>query len=419
MTTTAAPSRTELLDRLLALHRPGFALPASFHTDPEIFRLELDRIWRRSWLFAGHACQAASAGDYFTFEVGPDSLVIIRDEDGVLRALRNSCRHRGTRVCAEGSAGSVKRLVCPYHQWSYGLDGELKACGGMDRQGQLDRRDYGLRRAHLQEVGGLIFVFLGEDPPAFAPARTALAPGLEPQGLDRARVAATRRYDVKANWKLVWENNRECWHCQVGHPEYIQANFDAALRGDRRARAAAEARGSELSERLREQGLEIDYREPGLIPFPAPGRWWSINRTPLVEGFVTESLDGRPVAPLMGDYTTPEVGTLRVRGMPNFWNHSSGDYAMSTRLAPASSGVTRVDVQWLVHEDAVEGRDYDLERLLAFWQITSEQDWVLCESNQIGVQDSAYLPGPYSTEREYNVIAFTEWYLEQVATPGA
>jgi Rieske 2Fe-2S family protein len=102
--------------------------------------------------------------------------------------------------------------------------------------------------------------------------------------------------------------------------------------------------------------------------------------------------------------------------MPNFWNHSSSDHAVSTRLAPAGPGLTRIQVQWLVHEDAVEGRDYELDRLLPFWELTSEQDWRLCEMNQAGVRSSAFIPGPYSTKREYNVIRYIDWYLCALAT---
>ncbi len=404
-----------LLEQLLDEHRPGFALQRELSTDPGIYQLDLERIWRRSWLFAGHACQVPSPGDYLVFDVDVDSIVIVRDERGALHAMHNICRHRGTRVCQQ-EHGNARRLVCPYHQWSYGLDGTLRACGGMDRTGEADPRELGLRPVPVEEAGGLVFVWLGPDPAPFDPARAALEPMLVPQGLDRAKVAAVRAYEVAANWKLVWENNRECWHCHVGHPEYVKANFDTASRSDDRARQAIEARAEAVSRRLRASGLRIDHREPGLIPFPAPDRWWSINRTPLAEGFVTESLDGEPVAPVMGDYPAHDVGTLRMRTMPNFWNHSSGDHSVSTRLAPGGPGRTRVQVQWLVDRDAVEGRDYDVDRLVAFWRLTSEQDWQLCERNQEGVRSSAFVPGPYSSEREYNVIAFTEWYLEQIAT---
>jgi Rieske 2Fe-2S family protein len=154
-----------------------------------------------------------------------------------------------------------------------------------------------------------------------------------------------------------------------------------------------------------------------MVSFPSPDSWWSVNRTPLVPGWVTESMDGRPVAPLMGDYPTRDVGTLRVRTMPNFWNHSSGDHSVSTRLVPAGPQRTLAQVLWLVHEDAIEGKDYDLGTLLPFWGLTSEQDWELCARNQAGVNSPAFTPGPYSTKREYNVIRYTEWYLHEVAKP--
>ena len=128
--------------------------------------------------------------------------------------------------------------------------------------------------------------------------------------------------------------------------------------------------------------VRIDYQEAGMVRFPSPDCWWSINRTPLSPGWVTESMDGRPVAPLMGDYPSHDVGTLRMRTMPNFWNHASSDHAVTTRLAPAGPGTTLTQVQWLVHQDAVEGKDYELDTLMPFWGLTSEQDWELCARNQ-------------------------------------
>jgi Rieske 2Fe-2S family protein len=410
------PDARALLERLIAEHQPGYALQREFQLDPGIYQLDLERVWRRGWLFAGHACEVKHPGDYFVFDIDADSLVVIRDDDGRLRALHNTCRHRGMRLCRE-SAGRVTRIVCPYHQWSYARSGELVACGGMDGDGDLDPARFGLRGAHLREVGGLIFVCLAADPMPFDPAAEALAPMLRPQGLERAKVAAARHYEVRANWKLVWENNRECWHCDANHPQYVRANWDNAPIDDPRTRREIAAHSRATSARLAADGLAIDWEEAGMVRFPAADRWWSINRTPLQPGWVTESTDGQPVAPLMGDYRARDVGTLRVRTMPNFWNHSSGDHSVSTRLAPAGPQTTRVQVQWLVHEDAREGKDYDLDRLLPFWELTSEQDWDLCARNQAGVSSSAFTPGPYSTKREYNVIRYTEWYLGEVAKP--
>jgi glycine betaine catabolism A len=418
LTSSQLADARALLDRLIVEHKPGHALQREFSIDPGIYQLDLERIWRRGWLFAGHTCQVKQPGDYFVFDLDIDSIVVVRGDDARIHALHNTCRHRGMKVC-QAESGHVTRIVCPYHQWSYARDGQLVACGGMDKEGDLDRRDYGLHRAHAREVGGLIFVCLADDPPAFDGAAEALDALLPAQGLERARVAATRRYEVRANWKLVWENNRECWHCNVNHPQYIQANYDNAPIDDPALRSEIQRQALATSERLEADGLRIDYQEAGMVRFPSADCWWSINRTPLVPGWVSESMDGRPVAPLMGSYRTRDVGTLRMRTMPNFWNHSSSDHSVSTRLAPAGPQTTLAQVQWLVHEDAVEGKDYTLDALLPFWDLTSEQDWDLCAKNQAGVNSSAFTPGPYSTKREYNVIRYTEWYLHQIAHPAA
>jgi Rieske 2Fe-2S family protein len=414
LTSSQLADARALLERLIAVHPPGHALQREFQTDPGIYQLDLERIWRRGWLFAGHTCQAKVPGDYFVFDIDTDSIIVIRGDDGHIAALHNTCRHRGMKVC-QTQSGRVARIVCPYHQWSYARNGELVACGGMDKDGDLDRRDYGLHRVQAREVGGLIFVCLADDPPPFEGAAEALGALLRPQGLERARIAASRSYEVHANWKLVWENNRECWHCNANHPQYIKANYDNAPIDDPALKHEIETQARATSDRLKADGLRIDYQEAGMVRFPSPDCWWSINRTPLVPGWMSESMDGRPVAPLMGSYRTRDIGTLRMRTMPNFWNHSSADHAVSTRLAPAGPQKTLVQVQWLVHEDAVEGKDYILDALLPFWELTSEQDWDLCEKNQAGVNSSAFTPGPYSTKREYNVIRYMEWYLRQIA----
>src|SRR5262249_51873965 len=145
--------------------------------------------------------------------------------------------------------------------------------------------------------------------------------------------------------------------------------------------------------------------------FPEGDTWFSATRTVLADGYETESLDGGRVAPFMGAYRDAGVGVLRLRALPNFWNHGSCDHAVTTRLLPAAPGLTRATVFWLVDRDAREGLDYRLDRLLPFWQLTSEQDWHLCAMTQRGVDSSAYQPGPLSRDREYNLEAFHRWYL--------
>jgi phenylpropionate dioxygenase-like ring-hydroxylating dioxygenase large terminal subunit len=286
-----------LLDRLITEHKPGHALQREFQTDPGIYQLDLERIWRRGWLFAGHTCQVKHPGDYFVFDVDTDSIIVIRGDDERIHALHNTCRHRGMKVC-QAASGHLARIVCPYHQWSYARNGELAACGGMDKDGDLDRRDFGLHRVHVREVGGLIFVCLTDAPPAFEGAEKALGTLLAPQGLALAKVAATRSYEVRANWKLVWENNRECWHCNVNHPQYIKANYDNAPIDDPVLRHEIEMQARATSDRLAADGLRIDYQEAGMVRFPSPDCWWSINRTPLAPGWVSESIDAELLEPL-------------------------------------------------------------------------------------------------------------------------
>jgi Rieske 2Fe-2S family protein len=399
----------------LAAYRPGWSLPRPFYSDEAIYRADMEQVWRKGWLFAGHACELPKTGDWLTLQVDNDSVIVIRGEDGAVRALHNVCRHRGSQILPPGR-GSAKRLVCPYHQWTYDTRGALSFCRGMH---DIDKSNFSLKKVHCEQMDGLIFISLAERPPPFAPARELMAPFLQPQGFERGKVAKQVDYEIHANWKLVWENNRECFHCNVNHPQYIKANWDHYNADDTSAEVKAEIdRVLEKNEKKwASAGLAVSHRRTGMTEFPDAERgiWYSANRTALVEGWVSESMDGRQVSTLMGAYTEADVGTLRARTLPNFWNHSSCDHGVSTLLLPAGPRKTLARVSWLVHEDAVEGRDYRLEELMPFWQLTSEQDWAICGRQQKGVESRAYEPGPYSTYKEYNVDAFVRWYVKTLA----
>ncbi len=403
------------LSSFLAAYRPGWSLPRPFYGHETVYRADVEQIWRKGWLFAGHACEIGHPGDWLTLQVDTDSLIVIRGEDGAVRALHNVCRHRGSQILAPGR-GSAKRLVCPYHQWTYDTKGALTFCRGMQ---ELDKSQFSLKNVQCEVVEGLIFISLAEKPPPFDAARELMTPYLKTQGFERARVAKQLDYEIHANWKLVWENNRECFHCNVNHPQYIKANWDHYNADDTTPEVkAAIARAVASSEaKWAAAGLAVSHRETGMTEFPDAERgiWYSANRTALVDGWVSESMDGTRVSTLMGSYSDADVGTVRARTLPNFWNHSSCDHGVSTLLLPAGPRKTLARVTWLVHEDAVEGRDYQLEKLLPFWQLTSEQDWAICERQQRGVDSSAYEPGPYSTFKEYNVDAFVRWYVKTLA----
>lgn len=392
------------LDALAATHREGWSLERPFYTSLEAHELDVERVYTRSWLYAGHASQIPEPGDYFLYPIAGESLIVIRGEDRRVRALFNVCRHRGSAICTE-PRGRKTRLVCPYHQWAYRTDGTLAAARLMP---DLRKEDFALAAAEVRVCEGLVFVHLSDGRPDFDGFEREVGPRLAVYGLERAKVAHEISYAVRANWKLVVENSRECYHCGKGHPQYCRAvGFAAAVDSERAAEEEAR-RSAEREARLGAMGIAT---EP--VPY-YPGSWYHARRFSLREGFVTESLDGRPVAPLLGSLPDRDTGAMAVVMLPNLLLEASSDYVMTLRFTPTGPATTEARVQWLVRDDAAEGKDYDLERLTAFWKLTCEQDWKLCEDNQAGVQSRRYTPGPYAPE-EKGVKHFVQWYLSRLA----
>ncbi len=382
-------------------------MPQPFYCDPLVFRWDLQQIWTKSWLCAAHSCEMKNPGDFVTREIGSEALVLVRGNDGQLHVFYNVCRHRGAQLCLE-SRGHVKKFVCPYHQWTYERCGSLHICPEMGSE--FRKEDYGLIPVAVHEVAGLVFVCLGENPPDFSQAKQQIETQLHLHGLAQAKMACEKDYEVNANWKLIFENNRECYHCQAHHPEYVRATNDT-LRDEAADNSDLAALIDEKRQQWAAMGLDVSTVN---VSSNMTADWFRANRTPLRRGYVTESLDGQPVAPLMGQLPDFDTGTARITTFPNFWCHANSDHAVSTRLIPISAQKTRIVVTWLVHANAQEGRDYHLDRLLPLWQRTSEQDWRICENQQNGVSSSGYRPGPYVPGVEDNVKRFTEWYWKRL-----
>ena len=385
---------------------PNKSLSREFYVDPGLFEKDIGSIFHTNWLFAGHTCEVREPGDYLVLPVGDESILIVRDREGLLRAHFNVCRHRGSRLVT-AERGHSRSLICPYHQWVYALDGSLKGARLMGEG--FDACQYGLISASVRELAGLIFVCLSPEPQDFDLAEEAIAPQLRPHGLERARIVGRDRYEVRANWKTIVENNRECYHCRVSHPEFCMSNYDLGLPGDTRGDGEFDATLQLEYERWRALGLS-----PEEVSFP-DGAPFRVSRLPLKEGFLTESIDGGLVAPLMGDLTDSRTGSLRIIALPNFWAHANCDYAMTTRLLPLAPDLTDVEVCFLVREDAVEGVDYDPDRVSAVWRATCEQDWELCANYYAGSRSVAYEPGPFSEITENSVETFERWYLGRLA----
>ena len=373
----------------------GHSLPQLLYTSDASFDFDLAAIFGRAWLFAGFECEVRGRGDYLAVTFGRSPVLIVRGKDGELRAFHNSCRHRGSLLCRPGT-GTVPRLTCPYHRWTYGLDGALLAAGRMGED--FDKSLYSLGPVHLETVAGAIFVCLADDPPSFAALRRDLTPLLAPHRLDRAKIAFQSTLVERANWKLVMENARECYHCATGHPELsrtfpVQASAHFDIDGDH-ARA--------FDDRMTALGLPVG---------PAEEDWWQAIRFPLNPEQKSMTLDGRPsVGRLMCALGDGDIGSLRWAVEPNSFCHSTGDYTFAFIALPVGPNETHVVSKWLVDEDAVEGVDYDVAALADLWTRTNLQDKELAENNAAGVASPGYRPGPYSTEAEALTIRFVDWY---------
>ena len=392
-------SATQIEDRLRD-YRNGYSLPRDFYISDEIFEDDLAAIFETEWLFACNGAEIAAPGDYVTFNVGTNPIVVLRDRDGQVRAFHNACRHRGSKVCQKDK-GHTNRLVCPYHQWVYELDGRLiharQMPDGFDTSGS------GLAPVQVEVVAGLVYVCLADAPPSLARFKAAVTSYIAPHAPDRTKVAFQSTIIEKANWKLVIENNRECYHCAGNHPELLASLVEFALPDDTSATASFEALMARSAATWDAQGLPHEPADGGIE--------FRCIRLPFNEGAVSFTLDGKPAcAKLVGDLTHPDLGSVRMFRVPNNWNHFLADHILNFRVLPLSADRTAVTTTWLVHEDAVEGIDYDLEHLTAVWTATNDQDRALAENNHLGIRSKAYRPGPYAPS-EFMLTNFADWYV--------
>ena len=397
-------TRDLMLERLRR-RRLKTPLEREFYCGADEHRLDLDLIWYRDWLFVGHDCEVAKSGDYMTVQIGEYPILIVRDRDGALRAFHNSCRHRGSRICSS-EHGNSARLVCPYHQWTYQLDGRLLAA--RDMGANFDRSQYALKPVHCTSVGGYIWVCVAKVAPDFEPVRKLLEPYFLPHNMHETKVAFESTIIERANWKLVWENNRECYHCAANHPELCRTYpEDPAVTGvdagnDNPRIAGKWARWESL-------GL------PSKFHIASSGQYRTA-RMPLIEGTVSYTMTGNPAVrrPLTDAIQERDIGTLLLFHYPSIWNHIMGDHASSFRMLPISATETQLTTKWLVHRDAVEGVDYDLKTLTEVWLATNDEDRRICQENQLGVMSPGYDPAPYSPVHEDGVVQFVDWYCSHL-----
>lgn len=375
------------------------ALDRELYISEDVFQHDLEYIWYKEWIFAGHAFEISKPGEYITLQIGQYPVIIVRGEKGEIRAFHNVCRHRGSRLC-QNAKGKNAKLVCPYHKWTFSLDGKLLYAGSMGED--FDKADNGLFPIHCETVCSFIFICLADLAPDFEQFRNDIAPFIFPHYLDNCKVAFESNLIEKGNWKLVFENNRECFHCDGNHPELMNSFVDNLS-----VAGVGGAEDPDLTahwDKCEQAGL------PSRLVMDEEGQY-RMTRIPLSGSSRSYTMSGNPAVQARLDDTDVEnIGVLLYFLYPSTWNHFLGDHALTFRVLPLSSGETLVTTKWLVPEVAVEGIDYDVDNLTKVWLATNYQDRQLVEETFWGIQSPAYIPGQFSDVAENGVCQFVDWY---------
>lgn len=403
------------LRSLLARRKPGHSLEAPFYTDEAMFEYDMKHIFGQHWIYAGPAASVPQDGDFFTIEVGRTSVLIVRDDAMQINAFHNVCRHRGSRLCNE-QKGAVGNLVCPYHQWTYNLQGSLMFAEHMGPA--FDRSGHNLKPVHLRNIAGLLFICLADKPPAdIDDMAREMTPYIAPHQIADCKVAVEIDIVEDCNWKLTMENNRECYHCRANHPELTISLYEY---GFGYAPTAQTGEGIEQYERILASrhaqweaiGLpcaEIEHLDDCVSGFRT-------QRLPLDRAGESQTMTGKAASrKLLGQFNQADLGALSFWTQPNSWHHFMADHVVTFTVLPISAEKTRVRTTWLVHKDAVEGGDYNIADLTAVWVATNAQDRMLVEQSQKGIRSGAYEPGPYSPFTEGLVDKFCNWYTGRLA----
>jgi len=355
-------------------------LEQKYFVSPDVFAREQEKIFSKQWVLVGHQSQLANTGDYFVAEVAGESLIVIRDSRLKIRGFYNVCRHRGARL-KEDLCGHVSTIQCPYHAWTYGLDGRLLGAPHMDDVAGFNKADYPLHPANVALWEGFIFVNLDDTSISLEEWFAPLTGKFSRWNLTALRSAKRIEYDVCANWKLIFENYSECYHCLGVHPEL-----------------------SKIS--------PYDSAENDLIEGPFLGGFMRIAKGRSL------TMSGNACALPMERFSEEDFRLVFYYSIfPNMLLSLHPDYVMSHQLRPESAERTRILCDWFFHPEAAgvtaAGYRFNPDDAIQFWDMVNKQDWHVCELSQQGISSRAYEPGPYSA-RESIPAAWDEYYLQQL-----
>jgi Rieske 2Fe-2S family protein len=359
-------------------------LPGRFYHDPAIWQREQARLFGRLWVCVGRAAQFPATGHYRTVRVGEESVLIVRGDDGGLRAFLNVCRHRGAQLCP-AERGQTRTLQCRYHAWTYGLDGRLLRAPGLQDSAAFDKDTFGLVPVALETWEGLVWVNLAENPPPLADqllpqlaARLGDADRLAAYRMGTLAVGRTLEYEVQANWKVIVENFMECYHCAPMHPELVRL-----LPAFRSGATQEYGLGTRLADDA--EGLTMSGRAPA-PPFPglAPGH---------------------------------ERHYYGMVVRPNMLLNLLPDHVIVHTLTPLAPDRSRVTCDWLFAPEVVQRPGFDPGDTVGLFDQVNRQDWEVCEWVQAGVRSRAFAAGGVYVPIERHIRGFNDWVLAELDLP--
>lgn len=363
--------------------QPGAkTLPQRYFVSAKIFAQEFERIFASNWVLVGHQSQLTEPGDYFLADVAGESLIVTKDQRSTIRAFYNVCRHRGARVC-EQQNGHAATIQCPYHAWTYALDGRLLGAPHMDETPGFNKGEHPLKPARLGLWEGFIFLNLADastergDYMSLEKWFEPLAGKFSAWNLSSLRSAKRIKYDVRANWKLMFQNYSECYHCLGVHPELSRIS-------------------------------PYDSAENDLIEGPFLGGFMRIASGKSL------TMSGNACALPVGSFGAEDFRFVFYYSIfPNMLLSLHPDYVMVHQLEPQSPDRTLIFCDWFFHPEAFNRGDFDPDDAIEFWDMVNKQDWHVCELSQQGIASRAYEPGLYSA-RESIPAAWDDYYLRQV-----
>lgn len=361
------------------------ALPALAYHDPDWYARELKTIWTNSWVYAGRVNDLPLM-TMRRVEIAGQNLILVRDRDGAITAFHNSCRHRGSELCAEPEkALSSKLISCPYHQWSYGLDGRLVRTPFVSITPDFRREDFSLFCAHVHVWNGLIFLCLADDPPDFADLPDLGVHALDSWPMDDLVTGHVFTKVLDCNWKIFWENYNECLHCPGIHPE-----LSAAVP-------------------VYSRGYMAENEAPGWTPEAEAEH-------ALREGAMTWSMNGLACGPEFPGLTEAQraAGQLFVTLLPTMFIVAHVDYVRAVSLKPLGPERTELRAEWLFAADTLAQPDFDLGNVVDFATLVMGQDGAACEMNQRGLKSSKFTQGVLMPQ-EFDVHRFQTWVRRRMA----